>query len=68
MHAQDTCACVTSQCDFGTTCTETPFDNNIFGLELKTAPAVDQAYCEATDSQVTGEATPTEPRTLCCTE
>jgi len=67
MHAQDTCACATSACDFDTLCTPTPFDTVIAGLELITPPTLYAASCEPSDPQVTGEATPTEPRTLCCT-
>lgn len=68
MNAQDSCACMTSACDFGTTCTETPFDASIYGLELRTVPTVEEVECAPSDPQVTGEASPTEPRTVCCTE
>lgn len=67
MHAQDTCACITSACDFGTSCTLTPFDSAIYGLELITPSTVHEAYCEPSDPQVIGDAAATEPRTLCCT-
>jgi hypothetical protein len=67
MHAQNNCPCVTAACDFGYTCKETPYSTVVYGLELRTLPTVDTAWCTPSDPQVTGDATADDPRTLCCT-